>query len=499
MKLLTSLTLVACFLATSLSASAQNPKREFRGAWMHTVGQMQYSKMTTEQNMAYLRSQLDSLQMAGVNAVVWQVRPKADAFYPSDIEPWSMYVTGTAGKAPDPYWDPLQFMIDESHARGMELHAWLNPYRVTNIKKEQLPENHIYHKHPEWFVTYGGMKYFNPGLPECRDFIGQVVRDILKRYDVDAIHMDDYFYPYPISGETFNDADAFAKYGEGMELGDWRRKSVDLLIEALHKIIGEEKPWVRLGISPFGIWRNKKNDVRGSETNGLQCYDALYADVIKWTEEGWVDYQVPQLYWSLTHKVAPGELLAYWWNDYAFNRHMYIGQSISTIMTTPDNASDDPNELAHKIRLSRELPNVQGNCWWPGYLITKNYKNVADSLAKNEQSTIALVPAYPWLDDKCPDEVTNLKVVTKNGMKRLSWTAPETTDPMQYAKAFVIYQFDAKEKVNLDDASAIKAVTPNEYYEFPADMEKGKYKFVVTVLDRVNNESPKGVEVKVQL
>lgn len=362
-KILTTLAFAA--LLGAAPAGASNPKHEFRGAWLHTVHQGQYAKMTPEQTKAYLCDQLDKLKAAGCNAVVFQVRPSADALYPSELEPWSRFLTGKAGEAPVPFWDPLQFMIDESHKRGMELHAWLNPYRVTTSKGEKLPANHIYHKHPERFVSYADNKvYFDPGLPENRKFIEDVVKDIITRYDVDAIHMDDYFYPYPVKGHDFPDDKSYSEYGKGMDRGDWRRQNVDLLIEGLHNVIAENKPWVRLGISPFGIWRNKTSDPRGSDTNGLQNYDGLYADVLLWTEKGWVDYMLPQLYWELEKKVASSEKLAYWWNDNANGRHMYIGQAIEKTMDMPDLApSKNPTQLDHKIRLTRELPNIQGNCW----------------------------------------------------------------------------------------------------------------------------------------
>lgn len=492
--LLSAALMLSAFASTSFAAETINPKTEFRGAWIHTVHQGQYAKMTTEENKAYLRDLLDKLKAAGCNAVVFQVRPSADALYPSEFEPWSRFLTGKAGVAPTPMWDPLQFMIDESHARGMELHAWLNPYRVTTSKNEKLPSNHIYSKHPERFVTYDGKLYFDPGLPENREFIEDVVKDIVTRYNVDAIHMDDYFYPYPVKGVEFPDGKSFAKYGEGMERGDWRRHNVNLLIEGLHEVIAETKPWVRLGISPFGIWRNKKSDPRGSDTNGLENYDGLYADVLLWTEKGWVDYMLPQLYWELEKKVASSEKLAYWWNDNANGRHMYIGQDVNKTMNMPDLApSKNPTQLDHKIRLTRELKNIQGNCWWPGYSITKNYKGVADSLATNQQSTIALVPSYPWIDNVAPAEVKSLE---KKGDK-LVWTVEDTEDEMQKANAFVVYRFNAGEKVCLDNAAAIKTVTYSKEYALPK--EKGKFVYVVTVLDRAYNESAKGTTINVKM
>ena len=257
--------LLFSFLSGMVSQGAEHPKREFRGAWIHTVGQSRYMEMNRDAIQDYFDQMLDSLQHIGINAVIFQVRLTADALYRSELEPWSKYLTGKQGVAPEPLWDPLQYMIEQCHARNMELHAWLNPYRVGTNADEPLAASHIYHKHPEWFVRYGRQLYFDPGLPECRRFIGRVVDDIVSRYDVDAIHMDDYFYPYPIAGSEFPDENSYARYGNGMDRGDWRRENVNALIKELHKIIKSRKPWVRFGISPFGIYRNQK------ERPGRQC------------------------------------------------------------------------------------------------------------------------------------------------------------------------------------------------------------------------------------
>ncbi len=485
--------MMCCLLAGY--ACAANPKREFRGAWMHTVYQDRYARMTTEENKVYLREQLDRLKATGCNAVIFQVRPSADAFYESELEPWSRFLTGTAGKAPEPFWDPLQFMAEEAHARGMELHAWLNPYRVTTSKSERLPKGHLYHQHPERFVRYGGRIYFDPGVPENRAFIEQIIKDIISRYDVDAIHFDDYFYPYPVKGADFPDGASYKKYGGKMKRGDWRRHNVDLLIEEIHRVIAETKPWVRLGISPFGIWRNRSTDPSGSDTNGLQNYDDLYADVLLWTRSGWVDYMLPQLYWQRDHKNASYDKLVAWWAANANGRHMYIGQDVKRTMDTRDLApSDNPTQLDSKIQLARSFPTINGNCWWPAYSVTEDYKGVADSLAENRQSTVALVPPYTWIDSIAPDEVDDLQF--DNGA--LTWRAPETTDAMQQAKAFVVYRFGNHDKIDLDESEAIQAVVYTNRYEVPTDV-RGKYKYVVTVLDRANNESEKGKSIKVKL
>ena len=483
MKKFLSITLIAAVSAL-VSAQATNPKHEFRGAWMHTIGQRQYKKPTAELQ-TYLIDQLDKLQAAGVNAVLFQVRHSADALYPSNLEPWSRFLTEN-GQAPDPYWDPLQFMIEQAHARGMELHAWLNPYRVTTSKNEKLPKNHIFHKEPGRFVDYAdNKKYFDPGLPENREFITDVVMDIVNRYDVDGIHFDDYFYPYPVSGKDFPDNKSYKKYGKGMNRDDWRRQNVDMLIKDIHDAIAaSSKPWVRFGVSPFGIWRNKSSDPRGSDTNGLQNYDALYADVLLWDKEGWVDYTLPQLYWELEHPRASTLTLCDWWNNAGLKQHLYIGQDVHNIMKHPDLApSTNPTQLDHKIQLSRAAENVHGNCWWPGYAITSNMEGVADSLSTNQQSTVALVPEYTWKTSVTPEPVT-----ASLASGKLTWSRPEVKGTTDDVNRFVVYRFDENTKtLDFNNPANIVAVTYQTEYT-PAT--PGIY--AVTGLNRVNKEGKVG-------
>lgn len=469
---------------TAVGAIAENPKREFRGAWMHTIYQPQY-KLPADKLQAKLIAELDSLQTAGCNAILFQVRPSADALYASQLEPWSRFMTNN-GKAPVPFWDPLQFMIDQTHKRGMELHAWLNPYRVTTSKNEKLAPGHIFHKEPWRFVDFAdGKKYFDPGIPENRTFIEDVVMDIVTRYDVDGIHFDDYFYPYPVAGSDFPDDKSYAKYGNGMKRDDWRRQNVDLLIKEIHqRIANGPKPWVRFGVSPFGIYRNKSTDPKGSDTNGLQNYDALYADVMLWDREGWVDYTLPQLYWELEHKRASTLELNRWWNQAGLKRHLYIGQDVANIMRHHDLApSKNPTQLAHKIALSRNAENVHGNCWWPAYAITRNVGGVADSLATTHQSTIALVPTYPWISDKQPQPVKVAPI--KKGENELHWTAPAQNGTADDVVRFVVYRFPL-DATNLDtrNAANIVAVTPQTSLTLT---QPGIY--MVTGLSRTNIES----------
>lgn len=465
---------------TATSVEPQSPIREFRGAWLHTVFQSQYAQQTTAQNKAYLRDQLDRLHQAGINVVIFQVRPQADAFYPSELEPWSKFLSGKSGKAPSPEWDPLAFMIEECHRRGMELHAWLNPYRVTTSAKDVLPPGHLYKKEPQRFVWYAKKLYFDPGLPENRKWIENVVLDIVRRYDVDGIHLDDYFYPYPVNGLKFPDSKSYARYGKGMQLADWRRQNVNLLIQELHTAISKEKPWVRFGVSPFGIWRNKRTDPEGSETTGLQNYDDLYADILLWARKGWIDYQLPQIYWDLDHKTASALTLAHWWNDHAYGRHVYIGQDVDRTMKSTAIDGSNSNQLPHKVRLSRELPAIQGNCWWPGYSITANIGGIADSLSTHLQAAPALVPAYPWLSEEIPEKVTG---VTTSGVT-IRWKAPATHNKTNDVVKWAIYRFDSDPNQNMEQSGELVAVTNTPEY---TPSRSGYY--TITALNRVNNES----------
>ena len=480
------------------SLATTPPKREFRGAWLHVIGQGQWKAKNTEQQKAYIRQQLDLLKDAGCNAAIFQVRPHADALYQSEIEPWSSWLTGKRGKAPSPLWDPLQYAIEQAHERGMELHAWLNPYRVTP-GAETLPADHISKKHPERFFHFDNKLFFDPAYQENRDYICNVVEDIVSRYDVDAIHIDDYFYPYPAAnGQKFNNDDAsYRKFGNGMPRNDWRRHNVDLLIEQMHNTIKDTKPWVRFGVSPFGIWRNKKNDPRGSESAGLQNYDDLYADVLLWAKKGWIDYLSPQLYWSLDTKAAPTRKLLKWWNDNANGVDIYVGYDVQRTMNSADTQAGRPNELQTKVEMARQLPAINGMVWWHGYWVTDNYKGVAHELTNRHQSTIALPPAYGDTSKK-PAAPTGVRLEKKDGKIFIAWDNPvfgakeKETDPVK----FVVYQFFADEKTDIENPETIIAVTPFERVDLgtPAKGER----FVVTSLDRMNRESRPSAEVTVK-
>ena len=492
--------LCVCALLFSLTVAAQfqperYPKREFRAAWIQAVNG-QFRGIPTEKLKQTLISQLNSLQEAGINAIIFQVRPEADALYASQLEPWSRFLTGVQGQAPNPYWE---FMIEECHKRGMEFHAWINPYRVKTSLKNELAPGHVYNIHPEWFVTYGDQVYFDPALPESRRHICMVITDIVSRYDVDAIHMDDYFYPYPKQGVDFPDDASFARYGGGFSnKADWRRSNVNVLIKKIHETVRELKPWVKFGVSPFGIYRNQKSDPLGSKTNGLQNYDDLYADVLLWAREGWIDYNIPQIYWQIGHPVADYETLVKWWAKNTENRPLFIGQSVMNTVQNADPQTPSMNQLPRKMALQRAYQTIGGSCQWPASAVVENAGKYRDALMAEYHKYPALPPVFDFMDNEAPDKVRKMKPVWTEDGYLLFWTAPKYKDEMDRAVQYVIYRFDAKEKVDISDPSHIVAITRDNFYKLPYENGKTKYRYVVTALDRLHNES-KIVAKKVKL
>lgn len=380
---------------------------EFRAAWIATVENIDWPSkkgLPTETQQKEFIDLLEMHRKNGMNAVIMQIRPVADAFYPSPYEPWSEYLTGKQGQAPNPYYDPLQFMIEETHKRGMEFHAWINPYRaVFNVARSQIAPNHPTKQHPEWFLDYGDAtkttRYFNPGLPAAQDFVTNVISDIVKRYDVDGIHFDDYFYPYRIAGKEFPDAKAYAEYGKGLQKDAWRRSNVDTIIVKLGRAIKAAKPWVKFGISPFGVWRNKSQDAIGSNTQAGQTnYDDLYADILLWLRKGWIDYVVPQLYWEIGHNKADYTTLIEWWSRHTYGRHCYIG--LAPYRANSNNAWSDKTQLPRQISLSRSTPNINGQVYFSSKSFIGNPNGWNDSLQNNYYKKQVPTPAMPWLPSK---------------------------------------------------------------------------------------------------
>lgn len=483
--------LVVLFIFSVTESNAQqSPKREFRGAWIQCVNG-QFNGMGMEQMQQTLSFQLDEMQKSGINAIIFQVRAEADALYPSKIEPWSRFLSGKQGVAPSPYWDPLQWMIEQCHKRGMELHAWINPFRAKTKNTTDLASNHIAVTHPDQVFDYGDLKIINPGIPENRSYICSVVSDILHRYDVDGIHMDDYFYPYPEAGQVINDDYAYAKYNNGIsDRGDWRRYCVNLFIKELADTIHSIKPWVKFGVSPFGIYRNKKSDpTNGSDTHGTQNYDDLYADVLLWVNNGWVDYCIPQLYWQIGHPAADYEVLIKWWNRYAAHRPIFIGQDVLRTVQYPDVNNPQINQQPAKFTLERQLKNISGACFWYAKSLVDNPGNYATVLRNNYFHEPALQPEMTFITKKAPSKVKRLKGVWTNDGYMLFWTAPHSRHWAEQPYYYVVYKFAKDEKIDISDPSHIVDITHDTFVKLPYDSGKQKFCYVVTALNRIQNES----------
>lgn len=500
MKTLFSILLACLMTLGSAVAQTVQPKREFRGAWIQMING-QFMNMGRDAMQSNLTNQLDVLKKCGVNAVIFQVRGEADAMYASPYEPWSRYLTGQQGKAPSPYWDPLEWMVNECHKRGMELHAWINPFRAKTKTTKELAVTHPYVQHPERFFEYDGLYLFDPGMEENRSYICKVATDIVRRYDVDGLHIDDYFYPYPVAGVSIPDAATYATHKNGIDnIADWRRYNVNVFVKQLHDSIHACKPWVKFGVSPFGIYHNAKSgtNLPGSNTNGLQNYDDLYADVLYWVNQGWVDYCVPQLYWEIGHKSADYEELIKWWSRFAGGRPLFIGQDVERTARAADLKNSNVNQMNEKLRLQRSLRGIQGSCLWYSAAVVRNVGNYATALEQYYHRTPALQPLFPFIDNKAPDKPRKLKTRWMPNGFYLFWNAPKGKTEMDKARSYVVYRFRKGEKVNLLNAENILCITPNTCCRLPYNGGKEKWVYVVTALDRLQNES-EGKKTKVNL
>ncbi len=388
-------------LATQLLSAQAKP--EFRAVWVATVDNIDWPSqkgLSVDSQKAEFIRLINLHQQNGMNALIVQVRPATDAFYPSPYEPWSEWLSGVQGKPPSPYYDPLQFMITETHKRGMEFHAWCNPYRADfKIGTASIAPSHITRVHPDWFLPYGDKLYFDPGNKAAQAFVADVIGDIVRRYNVDAIHFDDYFYPYRIAGKEFPDSVTYKLYGKGLTTDDWRRSNVDSIIVSLNRIIKKIKPQVKFGISPFGVWRNADKDPRGSNTKAGQTnYDDLYADILLWLEKGWIDYVAPQLYWEFGHKAAPYEVLIDWWSKHSYGKHCYIGLGIYRAGSS--DIWKDSTLIPRQIELLRKTPNIQGMIFFSSKTFNKNPNGWNDSLRLHYFKDPAAIPAMDWLKKK---------------------------------------------------------------------------------------------------
>jgi uncharacterized lipoprotein YddW (UPF0748 family) len=367
--------------------------RELRGAWIATVYGLDYPSragLNAAEARAEIAAILELMRSTGLNAAFFQVRPESDALYRSDLEPWSRFLTGTQGA--DPGYDPLAIAIEEAHARGIELHAWINPYRAKASAGSTAVAPHVTITLADHAIHYGEAVTMDPGAAPVRDHVVAVIRDIVRRYDVDGIHFDDYFYPYPVAGETFDDADTYAAYqagGGALSLADWRRENVNLLVGAVAAMLEQEKPWVRFGISPFGIYRPGMPE----GITGLDAYASIYCDSLRWLTEGWIDYVAPQLYWPTTQTAQAYGALIEWWADRAFEngRYVFAGNALSRVGSS---AAWTAAEIEEQVRLSRALSNrgSLGNLFFRVEMMQTNVSGVTDALRTNVYTAPAIPP-----------------------------------------------------------------------------------------------------------
>ena len=433
-----------------------NPKNEFRAVWIATVVNIDWPINSTDnvekQKSDYIEI-LETYKKLNYNAVIVQIRSVGDAFYPSEFAPWSRFLTGKEGQSPKPYFDTLAWMISETHARGFEFHAWLNPYRATmNYNTSILSPQHDFFKHPEWMIKYGGKYYYNPALPEVQNHLIAVVEEVVSNYDIDAIHFDDYFYPYKIKGENFNDTESFKKYGNGNSLEDWRRSNVNDFVKCISISIKNIKPWVQFGISPFGVWRNKSVDPRGSDTkSGQTNYDDLFADPIAWMEYKWIDYLVPQLYWSMDHPTASYSKLLRWWSENSTNVNVYIGNGSYKVNADSDKRWNNSKEIPNQIDYARSYKNIQGNAFFSAKSFLNKNQSVTKLLSENQYK-------YPALPTVVPNSIKKMVIVpTANNVLTDPTSSRFTVQYPMYSKVryVMVYGAEPNSKIDINNPSHI--------------------------------------------
>lgn len=488
----------------NLPTEEQFPKRQFRAVWVASVANIDWPSQTglsvTTQEQQFIAI-LNKVQQMHMNAVIVQIRPTADALYPSKLFPWSQWLTGVQGQ--DPGYDPLAFMIREAHQRNLEFHAWFNPYRISlDTDLSKLAPNSPARIHPDWVVSYGGKLYFNPGIPAVREYIAAGIMEVVQNYDIDGVHFDDYFYPYPVTGQVFADQATYQQYGAGFaQIGDWRRDNVNKLIQEVSLAIKSVKPFVKFGISPFGIWRNQSTDPTGSATQaGAQDYDDLYADTRTWIKQHWIDYIVPQLYWNIGFPPAAYEVLVAWWAHEVEGTgvQLYTGMAVYKIGT--GGAWSDPNQMPAQLTLNRNYPEVQGAVFFSMKEFFANPLGFTDKLSNEIYAYPALLPVMPNVSGQPPKQVSLQPTSRTSHGVMLHWRDFNDEYGDAGTVSYVIYRFNGQgshDACAFDDARNIlttvrrTASDANAFHTFvDATVQPGQtYTYYVTALNRFSQES----------
>ncbi|RNL85086.1 glycoside hydrolase family 10 protein [Halostreptopolyspora alba] len=472
------------------------PKRQMRATWVASVANIDWPSgpgLDPESQRAELTRLYDDAVSDGLNAVFVQIRPTADAFWPSPHEPWSRWLTGEQGRAPG--YDPLEFAVEEAHERNLEFHGWFNPYRIaTHDDPDRLVAGHPARENPDWVLEYGDRLYYDPGVPEARSFVQDAMMHAVENYDMDGVHFDDYFYPYPVSGAELPDRGTYARHGEGFaDIDDWRRNNVDLLVREMAERIADTAPHVKFGVSPFGIWRNSSSDPAGSDTSGLESYDSLYADTRKWVREGWLDYVNPQVYWEIGHGAADYAELVPWWSGVVDGTgvQLYVGQAAYKV-GKESGAWQDPTELSRHLTFNRNHAEVDGDVYFSATSLRTNAGRAWRTLVEDHYTHPALVPVKEDLGGAAPPAPRVTSATRTGDRAELTISPSPESEPAYYA----VYRFDGASgpgarPCDLDDPRAmvgtVRATGNTTRFTIPDAPPAHTY--YVTALDRLHHES----------
>lgn len=502
------ITLIA-FVLSTLTTFGQSPKREFRGLWVTTIHNLDWPSkagLSTDDQKKEFIAILDRAKENGINAIIVQVRSQADAIYKSEIEPWSYWLTEKPGVAPNPFYDPVEFMIEECHNRCMEFHAWFNLFRgVSHTKFSMITDHHITKIHPEWFYDFGKSLFLDPGVPAAKDYLVKVVSDVVSRYDIDGVHLDDYFYPIESKRNKIGDKNTYKEHkGNFKNIEDWRRYNNNILIKQMNEGIKKIKPWVKFGVAPFPVWRNKWDDKRGSETNRTSgTYDHYFADTRKWIEAGWVDYMAPQMYWGTKFERIKYNNITSWWNDNSFGRHIYIGHAFYKLTDTTGEASSDPSwenpyEINDQIRFAREQENVLGGAFYRSHSFNNDSRIYEKWIRDSLYQKPALIPVMDWIDSIPPPAPNNASfylIDEKESFEGeqaheaiLKWDEPVLVDEKQEAEYYVVYAIPKGAKLDLSKSKFIVSILKENYIHLDPSVYNNHF-FIITSVDRCHNES----------
>ncbi len=488
--------ITAILFCSFISAFSQTtPKRELRGVWISSVSNLDWPSSKTASvatQQKELREMLNTLKNAGINTVFLQVRPSSDALYQSTLEPWSEWLTGTQGTAPSPLWDPLSFAITEAHARGMELHAWINPFRaVVSTSSSSVHSSHISVTQPSYILTFGTKKFLDPGQQVVRNYVESVIMDIVNRYDVDGIHFDDYFYPYPETGISFNDATTFANEPRGFSnIDDWRRDNVNIFVQQIKNAIVAAKPHVRFGISPFGIWKTGTP----SGISGMSAYSAIWCDAVAWLTAQSVDYVMPQLYWQIGGAQDYNSLLT-WWITQRNSRDVFSGNGAYRL--EPTSSDWAATEIGNQLRYNRTTTPTSGMSLFRAEQITANTKSIFDTLKNRVFNYNTINPALTWRNAVAPNAPTGLAATANAGRVSLSWSAPTAASDGDDARWYVVYR-SLSSGVDVTAASSIVGRVYGSATSFVDSTSSSSttYYYKVSALDKYLNESAASSEVQ---